>query len=569
MTKRPKDLIYAVDERPPLPVLLLLGLQYAGLMCVYLIMIVIIFKAAGASHEVTRSAISLGMIALAVATMLQAVRKGPVGSGFLAAPVFSAIYLAPSILAAKAGGLPAVFGMTVFAGAVEVLLAANLHRLRFLFPPAISGFVVAIVGIELGLVAMDHVLDIANVGKPGYDRHLTVSVLTLALIIGLSVWSSGTVRLMCSAIGIVAGLAIATLFGIVSKEQWHVLADARVMALPDPSYISFDFEASLLPAFLVAGAAAALRTIGVITTCQKVNDEELRRPDFALIRGGVIADGLGCMLSGALGAVGMNSAPSLVGVAKASGATSRYIAFAAGGFLILFSLSPMVASVFLLLPDSVVGAALIFTASFMIVGGIQIMVSRNIDTRMTYVLGIAMLMGLSRDVFQNFFKSLPPLLQPFSGSMLSLAVVSALTLHVLLRIGSKRTAAIRFDKAERAPADLGALLEEQANGWDVEAEVVTQAISTTKQVLEHIERAHLMDGNPTVALSYDNVTFVVNVEYKGTLLSLPHVGARKWTFLEEESFSYGLADFLTGAYPDRMESWAHGSDITIRLHFAA
>ena len=55
----------------------------------------------------------------------------------------------------------------------------------------------------------------------------------------------------------------------------------------------------------------------------------------------------------------------------------------------------------------------------------------------------------------------------------------------------------------------------------------------------------------------------------GTLLSLPNVGVRRRVFLEEEAFSYGLADFLTGVYPDRMESSAHGADVSIRLIFEA
>jgi NCS2 family nucleobase:cation symporter-2 len=273
------------------------------------------------------------------------------------------------------------------------------------------------------------------------------------------------------------------------------------------------------------------------------------------------------MLGGAFGAMGMNSGPSLVGVSKASGATSRSIAFAAAGFLILFSLTPVIASVFMILPDSVVGAALLFTACFMIGGGIQIMVARNIDTRMTYVVGISMLMGLSRVVFQDFFKNLPQALHPISSSMLSLAVVSALVLHIIFRIGSRRTSKIQFEHAERPVTDLADLLEKQAETWNVEQEVVRRAISTTRQVLEHIERAHLVDSDLIVVLRYDDFTFVVDIEYRGTLLSLPHVGIRKWSFLEEESFSYGLADFLTGAYPDRMESSAHGADITIKLHF--
>jgi len=50
-------------------------------MSVYLMVIVIIFRRADAGHAATLSALSLGMIALAISAMLQAIWKGPVGSG--------------------------------------------------------------------------------------------------------------------------------------------------------------------------------------------------------------------------------------------------------------------------------------------------------------------------------------------------------------------------------------------------------------------------------------------------------------------------------------------------------
>src|SRR5436309_1732449 len=160
MATRPDDLIYAVDECPPWPRLLLLGLQQAILASVYLVLLVIVARAAGAPKAVALDMVTLGMIAVALSTMLQALWKGPVGSGFLAVPVFSAIYLGPSVLAAKSGGLPAVFGMTMVAGLVEIALSRSLHRLRALFPPAISGLVVAIVGIDLGLLGFDQLLGV-------------------------------------------------------------------------------------------------------------------------------------------------------------------------------------------------------------------------------------------------------------------------------------------------------------------------------------------------------------------------------------------------------------------------
>ena len=151
---RPEDLIYTVDELPPVPRLIFLGTQHAVLMSVYLVLIVIVFRRADASHAATLNALSLGMIALAISTVLQTVWRGPVGSGYLAPPVFSAIYIGPAVLAADTGGLPAVFAMTIFAGLVEISLAPLLHRLRGLFPPAISGFIVAIVGLQLGVIGI-------------------------------------------------------------------------------------------------------------------------------------------------------------------------------------------------------------------------------------------------------------------------------------------------------------------------------------------------------------------------------------------------------------------------------
>jgi xanthine permease XanP len=97
---RPEHLIYAVDELPPWPRLIFLGAQHAALMSVYLVLIVIVFRSANASHAATLPALSLGMIALAISTVLQALWHGPVGSGYLAPRVFLAVF------AARTGGLP-------------------------------------------------------------------------------------------------------------------------------------------------------------------------------------------------------------------------------------------------------------------------------------------------------------------------------------------------------------------------------------------------------------------------------------------------------------------------------
>src|SRR6516225_2738826 len=77
---RPPDLIYGLDERPPLAHLILLGAQHVAVICPYLVFVTLITQAAGASTSVASHAVGLGMIAIALATLVQAHRLGPVGS---------------------------------------------------------------------------------------------------------------------------------------------------------------------------------------------------------------------------------------------------------------------------------------------------------------------------------------------------------------------------------------------------------------------------------------------------------------------------------------------------------
>jgi xanthine permease XanP len=565
---RPEDLLYAVDEMPPWPRLAFLGMQHAMLLSVNLVLIVIVFRRAGASDAVTLSALSLGMIGLAISTLLQSMKKGPVGSGYLAPPIISAIYIGPTVLALNTGGLPAVFGMTIFAGLVEIGLARLLRKLRALFPPAISGFIVAIIGLQLGLIGVGDLLGVEHIHRPAFHYHLMVSGVTLATMCGLSVWGRGIVRLICSLIGVIIGMLFSLAAGLVPPDLMRSFVDAPIFALPQPHYLAYDFQLRLIPAFLMAGAAAMLRTVGVITTCQKINDLDWKRPELKSIQGGIIADGIGCAIGGLMGVIGMSSAVGPVGVTKATGATSRYIAYPCAAVLVILAFIPKYAALFLIMPQPVIGALMVFTASFMVTGGIQIILSRSIDSRATYVVGVSLLLGLSREVFPAYFKLGAPLLHQFTDSMMSIGVLSAFLLNLVFRIGATRSAAFEFENSETPTAGLEQLLRARGRAWLVSSDIVDRAIGSTEQVIQHLVDADLIVGSPSLRVTYNDFDLTISIRYQGALLSLPNVMIRKHFRLEEESFSYGLANFLTGVYPDRMESRSAGENAEIRLIFS-
>ena len=81
MAERPKDLIYARDEKPPAVPLITIGFQHVAVICPYLVMVALVAEAAKLPQEAARNAMGLAMIAVAFLTVLHSLRLGPIGSG--------------------------------------------------------------------------------------------------------------------------------------------------------------------------------------------------------------------------------------------------------------------------------------------------------------------------------------------------------------------------------------------------------------------------------------------------------------------------------------------------------
>ena len=376
--ERPAELIYALDDIPPWPHLLALGFQHVAVICPYLVMVALVAEAAELPHPAAQSAISLAMIAVAFMTLLQSLRLGPVGSGYLCPPVVTAIYLPSSLAAAASLGISAVCGMVIFAGACEIAVASLVDHTRKLFPAVVSGVVIMAVGLEIGKIAAGVLLEHNAAHGEQTVASFATAICTLAAMAGLAVWATGLPKLFCSLIGILVGYAVAAVFHVFPLSFFEDYRAASPFAVPDPRFLSYTFAPSFAAAFAIAGLASGLRAIGVLTTCQQMNDAAWRRPDMRNIAAGVRADGLGSLVGGLLGVPGMSAAPTLVSVEMTTGATSRVIAWSVALWLILLSCLPKFAGLIVNMPRPVMAAALFFNGALMLVAGIQIVASRPI-----------------------------------------------------------------------------------------------------------------------------------------------------------------------------------------------
>jgi NCS2 family nucleobase:cation symporter-2 len=565
---RPPDLIYGLDDRPPLVHLILLGAQHVAVICPYLVFITLIAQAAGASTIVTSHAVGLGMIAIALATLLQAHRMGPAGSGYLAPPVVSAIYFAPALEAAHHAGLALVCGMIAFAGVFEAIFAWALPRMRRVFPPVVSGFIVIAVGTELGLIGVRGFLGISDLHDPHLATHIAAAGLTLAAMIGFAIWGKGLPRLLCGLIGLALGMAIAVAVGMVTSKDVAVIASRPWFALPDPRFLSYRFEPSLMVPFAIAALASGLRAIGVITTCQKINDASWRRPDLKNIRAGVLADGMACFAGGLLGTPGLSAAPSLVGIQKVTGATSHYIAYAIAAWFLLLACVPKVGAALLALPLPIIGAALVFNGASMLMGGIQIVMSRPVTMRSTFIVGVSLLFALSRRVYPEFFALLPSWTHAFTDSILSIAVVVCVLLNLCFLIGERRTEITVLESGEgKALSRFDDIFRAQAKLWQLSGADAARVESSISALLRLIEEGGHADSPITARVSYDDLDLAIKLNYKGTLPYVASEQSLPGGMVEEQIFAVGLSGFLSSVFPDRLNSQQKDGNCEISLFF--
>jgi xanthine permease XanP len=94
------------------------------------------------------------------------------------------------------------------------------------------------------------------------------------------------------------------------------------------------------------------------------------------------------------------------------------------------------------MPPPVMGAILVYVACFMILGGIQIITSRMLDARRTFVVGIPFIFGLSVAMVPGLHAKVPASLAPMFGSSLSLATILVIVLNLLFRIGVETRKAV-------------------------------------------------------------------------------------------------------------------------------
>ena len=345
-----------------------------------------------------------------------------------------------------------------------------------------------------------------------------VGVAALASMIGLTVWGVARLRTFAGLIGVLGGSLLGWALGLEGTAHEVADPDAPWLQLPLPPAALPAFALELVPAYLVSALASALRVMGDITTCQRINDAAWQRPEPVSIRKGVMADGLTTSLAGLCGTVGVNTFSGSIGLAMATGVTSRAVAPVIAVLFVAMSVVPGGLGLLAAMPRPVMGAILLFSSSFILMNGLQIVLARLLDNRKILVISTGLILGLSRDVFPGFYATFPAYFAPVLGSDLVIAVLSAVSLNLLFRIGvsQRRTVEVRPGHDPTEAIHAFAMSFGAAHG--VRRDVMERAADALCELSEAV--ALVGDpGTPLhLMLAYDGFTVVARARYRGQTL---------------------------------------------------
>ena len=460
---------YEPDDRPPKALTFGLGLQFTVLAIagVVLTPAIVVRAAGGVSDAYLSWAVFAAVAVSGVTTVLQAVRVGRVGAGYVLLMGTSGAFIAVCVTALARGG-PAMLATLVFISALfQFALAARLSLLRRVLTPTVAGTVIMLIAGTVMPIVFDMLADVPD-GVPPLSAPVS-ALATVLVFTGIALKATGRLRLWAPVIGVGAGSMVAGLFGAYDAGS---VAAAAWIGLPAIAWPGFDLSFGplfwgLLPAFVFVTLVGAIETIGDSVAIQRVSWRRPRAVDFRAVQGAVAADGVGNLLSGLAGTVPNTTYSSVIPVTELTGVAARGVGVAIGTIFVALAFLPKALAVVLAIPGPVAAAYLAVILAMLTVTGMKMVVQDGIDYRTGLVVGVSFWAGIgfqSGVIFPEYFANV-------AGGLLQNGMTAGGLVAILMTLFLELTARRRRLEVATDLSDLPKITEflrafAARNGWD-------------------------------------------------------------------------------------------------------
>lgn len=370
--------------------------------------------------------IAADLFTCGIATIIQVMGTKYFGSGLpvILGCTFTAV--GPIIAIASTSNLPTAYGAIIISG-IFVILAAPLYgkMLRF-FPTIVTGSVVTIIGLSLIPVAMKSVAGGEGNADFGQPHNLLLALLTLVVILVINRYAKGFLRAISVLIGLVVGTIAAYALGMVNFTS---VAEASWFNIVQPFYFGTpQISITAIATMIIVNIVSMVESTGVYLAVGKVIDQKVENKQIV---NGLRSEGLAITLGGIFNAFPYTAFSQNVGLVSLTRVKTRNVIFAAGGIMVVLGLLPKLAALTTIIPDSVLGGAMIVMFGSVAASGISILSEVDLQKGNNLIIvACSIAVGLGSATLPEMFDLLPD----FAKMLLQNGIVSGSITAILLNI---------------------------------------------------------------------------------------------------------------------------------------
>jgi len=439
--EKSKELIYGLNDRPPIRETIFAALQH--LLAIFVAIItppLIISSALKFDLDTTGFLVSMSLF-----VSIQCRRFGPIGAGLLCIQGTSFSFISPIIGAGMLGmingkmnvemGLSYIFGACLVASVVEMVVSRLLPYTRKIITPLVSGIVVSLIGmclIKAGINSCGGGQSAVDAGTFGSMQNLGLALLVLVSIIFFNRSNNRFLRMGSIVLGLLIGCVVAYALNMIDFSS---LKGSGSLNIPVPFKYGLNFDLGTIIGIGLIYLVTAVEAFGDITANSLISGEPVEGPVFLKrAQGGVLADGFNSLLAAVF-----NSFPNSIfaqnnGMIQLTGVASRYVGYFIAGALVLLGLFPVVGKVFSLIPDPVLGGATLLMFGTVAAAGIRIIASTEITRKAVLVMAISFAMGLSVELVPGILDKMPDIIKNIFSSGITTGGLTAILANAFIRI---------------------------------------------------------------------------------------------------------------------------------------
>jgi len=425
-----RNVRYEPEENPPPAVTVGAGLQAATIIVAPIVLtVVIVARVAEQPESYISWAVFAALIVSGVTTVLQALKWGRIGAGYVLVMGTSGAFIAVCVAALVEGGPSMMASLIVISSLFQFLMAARLSLLRRIFTPVVSGTVIMLITATVMPVVFDSLTDVPE-GISSAAAPIAVAA-TLATVAGLVLRAPSALRLWSPVIGIAVGCAVAAPFGLYDLGP---VLDAPWVGVPSGGWPGLELTPgpefwALLPAFVVVTLVGAIETLGDGVAIQRVSRRRQQATDFRVVQGALNADGTGNLLSGLAGTLPNTTYSSSISLAEVTGIAARRVGAVIGVIFVAVAFLPKATALLIGIPAPVAAAYISVLLALLFIQGVKIVLQDGLDHRKAVIAGLAFWIGVG---FQNQVIYPDLLGQGFLGVLLGNGMTSGAIVAILM-----------------------------------------------------------------------------------------------------------------------------------------